>query len=205
MTGAGKTTLLETFLGQGHHRYAYTFIVEEGFGYTPFAKALGYRPRVIRPDGEDTLNYLDTGGLPLTKSQKSEAAALCAYMVGTSANEDTQRMRLALFARYIDKLYTDTYEDWSRSRPGELLHIAREALAVTRWQQTMEAGVSFLEAWIDAHQTANTSQWEERLHAATEEEVTQFLKTPATEETVRNCVFAHFTSEQMPTHSVLVE
>ncbi len=72
---------------------------------------------MIRPDGEDTLNYLDTGGLPLTKSQKSEAAALCAYMVGTSANEDIQRMRLALFARYIDQLYTDTFEDWARSRP----------------------------------------------------------------------------------------
>ena len=103
--------------------------MEEGFGYTPFAKALGYRPKVIRPDGEDTLNYLDTRGLPLTKSQKSEAAALCAYMVGTSANEDTQRMRLALFARYIDQLYTDTFEDWSRTRPEELLSVARK-----RWR-----------------------------------------------------------------------
>jgi hypothetical protein len=205
MTGAGKTTLLETFLGQGHHRYAYTFIVEEGFGYSPFAKALGYRPKVIRPDGEDTLNYLDTGGLPLTKAQKSEAAALCAYMVGASADEDRQRMRLALFARYIDQLYTDTFEDWSRSRPTELLRIAREALEVTRWQQGMETGTSFLEAWIDAHQAVNASRWEERLHAATEVEVTQFLKTPTTEQTVRDCVFAHFKPEEMPTHSVLVE
>jgi energy-coupling factor transporter ATP-binding protein EcfA2 len=205
MTGSGKTTLLETFLGQGHHRYAYTFIVEEGFGYTPFAKALGYRPKVIRPDGEDTLNYLDTRGLPLAKSQKSEAAALCAYMVGTSADEDRQRMRLALFARYIDQLYTDTFEDWARSRPDELIRIAREALAVSRWHRAMEAGSSFLDAWVDFHQEANAERWQEVLHAATDEEVIQFLKTPATEEIVRNCVFAHFTPEQMPTHSVLVE
>lgn len=205
MTGAGKTTLLETFLGQGHHRYTYTFIVEEGFGYTPFVKALGFRPKVIRPDGEDTLNYLDTRGLPLTKSQKSEAAALCAYMVGTSANEDTQRLRLALFARYIDQLYTDTFEDWARTRHDELMMIAREALAVTRWHQGMESGLSFLDAWIDSHQEINVERWREAFHALTEEEVTQFLKTPATEEVVRNCVFAHFTPAQMPTHSVLVE
>ncbi len=205
MTGAGKTTLLETFLGQGHHRYAYTFIVEEGFGYTPFAKALGFRPKVIRPDGEDTLNYLDTQGLPLAKSQKSEAAALCAYMVGTSANEDTQRLRLALFARYIDQLYTDTFEDWARSRPEELVSVAREALAASRWHQGMEAGSSFLDAWIDAHQDANVDRWNASLHGLEEDEITRFLKTPATEEVVRNCVFARFTPEQMPTHSVLVE
>ena len=205
MTGAGKTTLLETFLGQGHHRYAYTFIVEEGFGYAPFAKALGYRPKVIRPDGEDTLNYLDTRGLPLAMSQKSEAAALCAYMVGTSANEDTQRLRLALFARYIDQLYTDTFEDWARSRPEELISIAREAMSVTRWHRAMEAGSSFLDAWVDAHQETNAGRWQEAFQTPSEEEVIQFLKTPATEEIVRNCVFAHFTPDQMPTHSVLVE
>ncbi len=205
MTGAGKTTLLETFLGQGYHRYVYNFIVEEGFGYTPFAKALGFRPKVIRPDGEETLNYLDTQGLPLAKSQKSEAAALCAYMVGTSANEDTQRLRLALFARYIDQLYTDTFEDWARFHPDELVEVAREALAATRWHQGMEAGSSFLDAWIDAHQAANADQWKASLRSPNEDEVTQFLKTPATEEVVRNCLFARFTPEQMPTHSVLVE
>jgi energy-coupling factor transporter ATP-binding protein EcfA2 len=205
MTGSGKTTLLETFLGQSHHRYAYTFIVEEGFGYSPFAKALGFRPKVIRPDGEDTLNYLDTRGLPLSKSQKSEAAALCAYMVGSSANEDTQRLRLALFARYIDQLYTDTFEDWARSRPEELILIARQALAVTRWHQKIEAGSSFLDAWIEAHQEENRDKWYEALYVLTEAEVVQFLKTPATEEVVRNCAFARFIPEEMPTHSVLVE
>ena len=205
MTGSGKTTLLETFLGQAYHRYTYTFIVEEGFGYTPFAKALGYRPKVIRPDGEDTLNYLDTRGLPLTKSQKSEAAALCAYMVGTSANEDIQRLRLALFARYIDQLYTDTFEDWARTRPEELMVVAQEALAVTRWHRGMEAGSSFLDAWIEAHQEQNRDKWYEILHSLDDQEVTQFLKTPATEEIVRNCAFARFTPWEMPTHSVLVE
>jgi hypothetical protein len=183
----------------------YTFIVEEGFGYAPFAKALGFRPKVIRPDGEDTLNYLDTRGLPLAKSQKSEAAALCAYMVGTSANEDTQRLRLALFARYIDQLYTDTFEDWARTRPDELVGVAREALAVTRWHQQMEAGSSFTDAWVESHEETQSERWQEILHGLREEEVTQFLKTPSTEEVVRNCVFAHLTPEQMPTHSVLVE
>jgi energy-coupling factor transporter ATP-binding protein EcfA2 len=205
MTGAGKTTLLETFLGQSHHRYTYTFIVEEGFGYTPFAKALGFRPKVIRPDGEDTLNYLDTRGLPLAKSQKSEAAALCSYMVGTSANEDTQRLRGALFARYIDQLYTDAFEDWARTRPEELILVARQALAATRWHRKMESGSSFIDAWIEAHQDENRNKWHEALHVLSEAEVTQFLKTPATEEVVRNCAFARFTPEEMPTHSVLVE
>jgi hypothetical protein len=205
MTGAGKTTLLETFLGQAHHRYTYTFIVEEGFGYAPFAKALGFRPKVIRPDGEDTLNYLDTRGLPLAKSQKSEAAALCAYMVGTSANDDTQRLRLALFARYIDQLYTDTFEDWARTRPDELVGVAREALAVTRWHQQMEAGSSFTDAWVESHEEVQSERWQEALNSLREEEITQFLKTPSTEEVVRNCVFAHLTPQQMPTHSILVE
>ncbi len=216
MTGAGKTTLLNTFLAQGFHRSSYDFILEEGFGYSKFVKAVGGQSLVIRPDGEETINYLDTGGLPLTKSLKSEAAALCAYMVGTSSDEDVQRRRLSLFARYIDQLYTDHYEEWARSRPDDVVAIAREALAVTRWLIGMQAEhqanhdaetppPTFVDAWTDSHQEVNTERWLQQLAAIRDEEVLQFLKTPATEETVRNCVFAHFTPEQMPTHSNLVE
>jgi len=119
-------------------------------------------------------------------------------MVGTSANEDIQRLRLALFARYIDQLYTDTFEDWARTRPEELMVVAQEALAVTRWHRGMEAGSSFLDAWIEAHQEQNRDKWYEILHSLDDQEVTQFLKTPATEEIVRNCAFARFTPWKCP-------
>jgi hypothetical protein len=60
------------------------------------------------------------------------AAIVCVAIALYLAVPITQRLRLALFARYIDQLYTDTYEDWARTRHEELMSIATEALAVTR-------------------------------------------------------------------------
>ena len=42
------------------------------------------KPIVIQPDGDITINYLDTKGLPLTPDHLASATALVARMVGLS-------------------------------------------------------------------------------------------------------------------------
>ena len=81
----------------------------------------GARPIIIHPDGDLTINYLDTKGLPLTPDHLSASTALVARMIGTSSQEDKQMLRQAQIAKYLNLLYEDSFQDWQKKRHDQLL------------------------------------------------------------------------------------
>jgi len=89
MSGAGKSVTACDLLTQTEGYFAYTVIIEEGLSYGIYTATVepGARPIIIHPDGDLTINYLDTKGLPLTPDHLSAATALVARMIGTSAHE----------------------------------------------------------------------------------------------------------------------
>ena len=97
MSGAGKSVTVCDLLTQTEGYFAYTVIIEEGLSYGIYTATVeeGARPIIIHPDGDLTINYLDTKGLPLTPDHLSAATALVARMIGTSAQEDKQMLRQA--------------------------------------------------------------------------------------------------------------
>ena len=95
MTRAGKSAFMCDLLSQAEPYYDFTLIVEEGLSYGIWTQAQGATPIVIQPDGDLTLNYLDTQGAPLTNLQITTAAALVAKMMGHPADEDKRNLRLA--------------------------------------------------------------------------------------------------------------
>ena len=62
MTRAGKSAFMCDLLSQTDPYYDFTLIVEEGLSYGIWTQAQGSTPIVIQPDGDLTLNYLDTQG-----------------------------------------------------------------------------------------------------------------------------------------------
>jgi type IV secretion system protein TrbE len=68
MSGAGKSVTVCDLLSQTEGYFAYTVIIEEGLSYGIYTQTVeeGARPIIIHPDGDLTINYLDTKGLPLT-------------------------------------------------------------------------------------------------------------------------------------------
>ena len=95
MTRAGKSAFMCDLLSQTDPYYDFTLIVEEGLSYGIWTQAQGSTPTVIHPDGDMTLNYLDTQAAPLTNLQMATAAALVAKMAGYPADEDRRSLRLA--------------------------------------------------------------------------------------------------------------
>src|SRR6476619_456005 len=112
MTRAGKSAFVCDLLSQTDPYYDFTLIVEEGLSHGVWTQAQGATPIVIQPDGDLTLNYLDTQGAPLTNLQVTIAAALAAKMAGHSADEDKRSLRFAQISQYVEQLYTDRFEEW---------------------------------------------------------------------------------------------
>jgi len=220
MSGAGKSVTVCDLLTQTEGYFGYTVIIEEGLSYGIYTATVeeGARPIIIHPDGDLTINYLDTKQLPLTSDHLSAATALVARMIGTSAQEDKQMLRQAQIAKYINLLYEDSFQDWCKKRHNQLLDIARHALALQRFRaERMPPGATTLETFADFRDQsgpgpiqsttpAGLSPWAtEYLAQFSEAEVLRFLKDPKTSKEVRNLAYAHFTPEEFPTHRMLQE
>src|SRR6266540_1967351 len=220
MSGAGKSVTVCDLLTQTEGYFAYTVIIEEGLSYGIYTATVeeGARPIIIHPDGDLTINYLDTKGLPLTPDHLSAATALVARMIGTSQQEDKQMLRQAQIAKYINLLYEDSFQDWCKKRHDQLLNIARHALALQKFRaERMPPGATTLETFADFRDqsgsghvqsttSAGLSSWvTEYLNQFPEADVLRFLKDPRTSKEVRNLSFAYFAPEEFPTHRMLQE
>jgi hypothetical protein len=206
MTRAGKSAYMSDLLSQSESYYDFTLIVEEGLSYGIWTQTQESQPIIVQPDGNITLNYLDTQGAPLTQLQITTAAALVAKMAGNPVDEDKRNLRLAQISQYIEQLYVDSWEEWSSANQKLLPEIARKAAAVYVFQKRhMSPGATFLEAWTEFNDLLNSKNLKALaiLENITEVELTRFLKNPETEVLVRNAGFAYYKTNEYPTHDML--
>ncbi len=208
MSGAGKSVTVCDLLSQTEAFYDYTVIIEEGLSYEIYTRTVepNARPIIIQPDGDLTINYLDTHGLPLTAEHLASAMALVARIAGVSSDEDKQLAREAQIAKYIMLLYEDVFEEWSRKNGDRLLEIARHAYAFAELKRA-RPGATTLDVFVDFRdrQRIDAEAANEQLAKIPEEQVLRFLKEPNTRREVRNLAFAYFEPSEYPTHRMLQE
>jgi hypothetical protein len=210
MSGTGKSVTVCDLLSQTEAYFAYTVIIEEGLSYGIYTQTVepAAKPIIIQPDGDITINYLDTKRLPLSPDHLSAATALVARMAGISQHEDKQMLRQALIAKYINLLYEDAFQDWSNRNSNRLPAIARHALGLASYRhEKMPPGATMLEAfadfrdWMAAHEDEALAY----LRKFNEDEVIKYLKDLNTTKDVRNVAFSYFKPEEYPTHRMLQE
>ena len=208
MSGAGKSVTVCDLLSQTEAFYDYTVIIEEGLSYEIYTRTVEptARPIIIQPDGDLTINYLDTHGLPLTAEHLASAMALVAKIAGVSIDEDKQLAREAQIAKYLMLLYGDIFEEWSRRNADRLLDVARHACLLAKLKRT-RPGSTMIDTFVDFRdrQRSHPDQATARLSEISEEEALRFLKEPDTRREVRNLAFAYFAPEEYPTHRMLQE
>ena len=210
MSGAGKSVTVCDLLTQTEGYFGYTVIIEEGLSYGIYTQTVDEdaRPIIIHPDGDLTINYLDTKGLPLTPDHLSAATALAARMIGTSAQEDKEMLRQAQIDKYITLLYEDAFQDWQKKRHDQLLAIARHAMALQQFRaERMPPGATTLETFADFRdwRASHPDEAENYQRQIDEAAALKFLKEPRTSKEVRNLAFAYFAPEEFPTHRMLQE
>jgi hypothetical protein len=205
MTRGGKSAFMCDLLSQTDPYYDFTLIVEEGLSYGIWTQAQGSMPIIIQPDGDLTINYLDTHGGPLTNLQITTAAALVLKMMGHPADEDRRNLRLAQITQYIEQLYTDRFNEWISEDASRLDMVARYAIAALEYKAAhLPLTATFQEAWTELRHVASEDERQSLVAKPTPEAVTRFLKSPDTERYVRNTAYAFFKPTDYPTHDLLL-
>ena len=197
-TGSGKSVNVIDILTQTEPFYAYTMIVEEGESYTTYAKTVdpAAKPIIVQANGKLTMNYLDTRGLPLSGLHLSAAAALPMLMVGQSKDEDRNKLRQALLANAIGRLYEDFARWYFNRHPEETAAMARRAYALDLYRRTrMGPQATGLDAFLEFAEWEQLRGDEASAFAASadEGEVVRFAKDGAGAQQIRDLVFARLT------------
>ncbi len=128
--GAGKSTLISDLLLQTDPFYSYTFIIGSGRDYKRLCGELGYPMLEIKPNSKMCLNYFDTLGQPLTPDIKNSAVSFAAKLAGRLTDETQQIFREAVISSYVNQVYEEQWEFWSRGNPEIAEQITRTACAL---------------------------------------------------------------------------
>ena len=207
-TGAGKSVHMCDLLEQTAAYYDYTVIIEEGLSYGKFTEAMGERPIILHPDGDLTINYLDTRGLPLNQLQIATAIALVSRMIGEAGDAETQQIRQAMLGQYVGQLYQDAFDDWAKKHRDKMPEIQRMACASHRWKRAkMAHGTTDLEAYAELRDLISTNDDEAQQYVSDipEADITAFLQDAQTERAVMSMAHAFYKPSEYPQHASLVE
>jgi hypothetical protein len=210
MTGAGKSVIIGDLLAQIGHRFGFRLIVEEGLSHGVLTQTQGCEPIIVNPNGNLTINYLDTGGGPLSPLHLAFSAGLGMLFCGNEALDGERRaLRHAMLVENVQQLYTDVFNDWIVANEPAAEELRWLACAIDRYLRTRSKSsqLNFVDAF------AVFRDWEARcpdeaqsfIQGLGEQAVAEFAKNPATANLVRDLAFAYFRPEQFPTHSGFVE
>ncbi|MDB4265130.1 TraG/TraD/VirD4 family protein [bacterium] len=199
-TGFGKSASTIHFLTQLQPHTDHMFIVEDGGSYLGYVSTFGINGSLILDkNGNSTLNYLSTRGLPLTHQHLSDTAIFARLMID---KDESQRFSTTKLRGMLHRFYLDYAEEWTSKNKETAKEIAME------YQQAKQFFLS------DPNRNPNaliSNQYEDfldwkRQNPEKYEELQSILPEDLTNlnsSDLAQLAYAFMSEEEMPTHSQL--
>ena len=125
-------------------RFGFIVIVEEGLSHAVLTQTQGCEPIIVNPNGNLTINYLDTCEPPLSPMHLAFSAGLCMLFCGNDGLDGERKaIRHAMIVENLQQLYTDVFNDWivANEQAGEKLRW--RAAAIDRYLKVRLRGSQF--------------------------------------------------------------
>ena len=203
-TGSGKSMLLSDLLLQTEPYYGFTAIVDNGMAHARYTESVSDQPPIIiRPEGNITINYLDTDRMPLSPQHLGDAAAMVAMMIGADQRE--AREQSGLITKALSALYQSKFLQALEHYPDVAIAAARCAMRVNQLLRANDT-LTLTEAFqrLTANHPRQSGQFEEMLSGISEDEASAFAYSHKDDPALSRLLFAFLEPSQMPTHSDLV-
>ena len=118
--GGGKSAFLVDALTQTAPHIDFGVIIDEGNSHGAFLEVNSNRASrtfAVDVNGGESLNYLSTGGLPLSPFHLTDVVSIARCMAGERQDEDANNRRHAVLSRVFHEFYRSWFERLS------LIHI----------------------------------------------------------------------------------
>jgi hypothetical protein len=149
MTGAGKSVIIADLLAQIGHRFGFRLIVEEGLSHAVLTQTQGCEPVIINPNGNLTINYLDTCEAPLSPMHLAFSAGLCMLFCGNEGLDGERKaIRHTMIVENLQQLYTDIFNDWIVANEEAAEELRWRAAAIDRYLKRLRRSqLNFVDAF----------------------------------------------------------
>ena len=108
-------------------------IVEEGLSHAVLTQTQGCEPIIVNPNGNLTINYLDTCEAPLSPMHLAFSAGLCMLFCGNEGLDGERKaIRHAMIVENLQQLYTDVFSDWIVANEQAAEELRWRAAAIDR-------------------------------------------------------------------------
>ena len=199
-TGFGKSASTIHFLTQLQPHTDHMFIVEDGGSYLGYVSTFGINGSLILDkNGNSTLNYLSTNGLPLTHQHLSDTAIFARLMID---KDESQRFSTTKLRDMLHRFYVDYAEKWTSKNKETAKKITMEYQQAKQFFQSdpnrnPNALISNqYEDFLD-WKRQNPEKYEE-LQSTLPEDLTNLNSTD-----LAQLAYTFMSEEEMPTHSQL--
>lgn len=150
-TGYTKTSLVQSIALQTAPQFRFIVIIDDGLSWVTTCRRIdpNCTPIIVRADGSVTFNPLDTLGLPRSAQHQSSATALCHLLVGTTSDEDKDKLRHAILSSAINRVYDSVYKTWRNANPHLYDDLCQRTASVLEYQEEHSCE-SFLDAFLES-------------------------------------------------------
>jgi hypothetical protein len=115
--------------------------------YAVFKQMQGCEPFISQPNGNLTINYLDTCEAPLSPMHPAFSAGLCMLFCGNEGLDGERKaIRHAMIVENLQQLYTDIFNDWIVANEQTAEELRWRAAAIDRYLKLRLRG-SQLRLW----------------------------------------------------------
>jgi hypothetical protein len=130
-------------------------------------------------------------------------------MAGPPKDLDKDRIRQALLAKQIERLYEDQFESWSMRNPGQRYESAHRTFVAREWgSKRLPRGTTLSDCWLDytnACLEGDTLALDLKNRSFDPGLIEDFMNDPSERGELMAMAYTLMTPDDMPTHSQFVE
>ncbi|MGC6458481.1 MAG: hypothetical protein ACON4R_08910 [Akkermansiaceae bacterium] len=202
--GGGKSAFLVDLLTQTSPHVDFGVTIDEGDSHGALLQVItnrSCRTFTIDVNGGESLNFLDTGGLPLSAFHYTGAIGVGMQMAGIPSEDEARNRRQAVLSRVMRSFFHARFEDWKEKNP-ELIPSLAQTLAEARvYRRLFDPGKAFGDLWADFSEWRQSKPGQQ---SAESEEVRSEIKVIEQDlscEDLVNLSYAFLARDEVPVHS----
>jgi hypothetical protein len=207
-SGGGKSAFLVDLLTQTSPHVDFGVTIDDGDSHGALLQVMtnrSCRTFTVDVNGGESLNYLDTGGLPLSAFHYTGAIGVAMQMAGIPSEDEARNRRQAVLSRVMRSFFHARFEAWKEKNPESIPKLVQTLAEARVYRRLFDPGKAFGDLWADFSEwrrsgAGKQSAESKEVRSEIRSEIKVIEQDQSCEDLV-NLSYAFLTRDEAPVHS----
>ncbi|MDA7907312.1 hypothetical protein N9062_00340 [Akkermansiaceae bacterium] len=203
-SGGGKSAFLVDLLTQTSPHVDFGVTIDDGDSHGALLQVMtnrACRTFTIDVNGGESLNYFDTGRLPLSAFHYAGAIGVAMQMAGVPREDEARNRRQAVLSRVMRSFFHSRFEEWKKNNPGLVPQLVQTLAEARIYRRLFEPGKAFGDIWSDFSEWRQSDSGQQSAKSEEVRQEVQAIEQDLSCEDLVNLSYSFLTREDAPVHS----